>query len=162
MTTQRIHNVRKRLSEIALKMATKPLELLLIRDVFLPTRTLGILYLDGVKECYICEDRYRGNDPKVHGQTAIPQGRYEIIINMSPRFKRELPLLLNVPNFEGIRIHSGNHEGHTEGCLLPGRTRNATGVFQSVVATNNLNLKIQHAIWNGRKVFITIKNEPNA
>jgi hypothetical protein len=118
--------------------------------------------VDGIKECYICEDVVRPKGVKVHGQTAIPEGRYEIIINMSPRFKRELPLLLNVPNFEGIRIHSGNHEGHTEGCLLPGKTRNASGVFSSVIATNNLILKIRTALQSGRKVFITIKNEPNA
>jgi hypothetical protein len=138
------------------------LNLLLIRDIFAPQRTLGVLYVDGVKECYICEDAVRPKGEKIYGKTAIPEGRYEVIINMSPRFKRELPLLLNVPNFEGIRIHSGNHEGHTEGCLLPGRTRNASGVFSSVIATNNLILKIRTALQSGRKVFITIKNEPNA
>jgi hypothetical protein len=138
------------------------MELSLIRDIFAPQRTLGVLYVDGVKECYICEDVVRPKGEKIYGNTAIPEGRYEVIINMSPRFKRELPLLLNVPNFEGIRIHSGNHEGHTEGCLLPGRTRNASGVFSSVIATNNLILKIRTALQSGKKVFITIINEPNA
>lgn len=162
VTKNHLQNLYARLSRVSVKLASKPMELSLIRDIFAPQRTLGVLYVDGVKECYICEDVVRPNGEKIYGQTAIPEGRYEVKITMSNRFKRELPILLNVPNFEGIRIHSGNHEGHTEGCLLPGKTRNASGVFSSVIATNNLILKIRTALQSGRKVFITIKNEPNA
>ncbi len=153
----RLESLYKKLSEISFKLMAKKmnLELLLERDIKLPTRTLGKLSINGVHECFICEDAVR--DSKIHGQTAIPAGRYEIIITLSNRFKRELPILLNVPNYEGVRIHSGNHEGHTEGCLLPGKTRNDTGVFSSVLATNNLILKIRTALNEGRKVFITIK-----
>jgi len=137
------------------------LELHLERDIMLPNRTLGKLSINGVHECFICEDAVRPT--KIHGQTAIPAGRYEIVITLSNRFKRELPLLLNVPNYAGIRIHSGNTEAHTEGCLLPGRTRNDTGVFSSIPATNDLILKIRKALTEGRKVFITIVNgKPNA
>ena len=162
VTKKHLQNLYARLSRVSVKLASRPMELSLIRDIFAPQRTLGVLYVDGIKECYICEDMVRKNGEKVYGKTAIPEGRYEIKITMSNRFKRELPILLNVPNFEGIRIHSGNHEGHTEGCLLPGKTRNASGVFSSVIATNNLILKIRTALQSGRKVFITIKNEPNA
>jgi hypothetical protein len=162
VTKNHLQNLYARLSRASVKLASKPMELSLIRDIFAPQRTLGVLYVDGIKECYICEDMVRPKGEKVYGQTAIPEGRYEIKITMSNRFKRELPILLNVPNFEGIRIHSGNHEGHTEGCLLPGKTRNASGVFSSVIATNNLILKIRTALQSGKKVFITIKNEPNA
>ena len=138
---------------------TKRMELELIRDIYAPTRTLGKLSVNGVHECFICEDVVRKpGEAKVHGKTAIPAGRYQIIITLSNRFKRELPILLNVPNFEGIRIHSGNHEGHTEGCLLPGKTRNESGVFSSVLATNNLILKIRTALDKGEQVWITIKN----
>jgi hypothetical protein len=153
----RLDSLYKKLSEISFKLMAKKmnLELLLERDIKLPTRTLGKLSINGVHECFICEDAVR--DSKIHGQTAIPAGRYEVIITLSNRFKRELPILLNVPNYEGVRIHSGNHEGHTEGCLLPGKTRNDTGVFSSVLATNNLILKIRTALNEGRKVFITIK-----
>lgn len=153
----RLESLYKKLSEISFKLMAKKmnLELLLERDIKLPTRTLGKLSINGVHECFICEDAVR--DSKIHGQTAIPAGRYEVIITLSNRFKRELPILLNVPNYEGIRIHSGNHEGHTEGCLLPGKTRNDTGVFSSVLATNNLILKIRNALNEGRKVFITIR-----
>jgi len=162
VTKKHLQNLYARLSKVSVKLASKPMELSLIRDIFAPQRTLGVLCVDGIKECYICEDMVRPKGEKIYGQTAIPEGRYEIKITMSNRFKRELPILLNVPNFEGIRIHSGNHEGHTEGCLLPGKTRNASGVFSSVIATNNLILKIRTALQSGRKVFITIKNEPNA
>ena len=162
VTKKHLQNLYARLSRVSVKLASRPMELSLIRDIFAPQRTLGVLYVDGIKECYICEDMVRPNGEKIYGKTAIPEGRYEIKITMSNRFKRELPILLNVPNFEGIRIHSGNHEGHTEGCLLPGKTRNASGVFSSVIATNNLILKIRTALQSGRKVFITIKNEPNA
>jgi len=144
-----------------LKRLFKPkrMELELIRDIYAPTRTLGKLSVNGVHECFICEDVVRKpGEAKVQGQTAIPAGRYEIKITLSNRFKRELPILLNVPGFEGIRIHSGNHEGHTEGCLLPGKTRNESGVFSSVIATNNLILKIRTALDKGEQVWINIKN----
>lgn len=134
------------------------MELELIRDIYAPTKTLGKLSINGVHECFICEDVVRKNGEKVYGQTAIPAGRYRIIITLSKRFKRELPLLLNVPNFEGIRIHSGNTEKDTEGCLLPGKTRNESGVFSSALATNELILKIRNAITAGQEVWITIKN----
>jgi hypothetical protein len=134
------------------------MELVLTRDAFLPTRTLGKLYADNVFECFTCEDKYRNpSEAKVPGETAIPKGRYRVIITLSNRFKRELPLLLNVPNYEGVRIHSGNTEADTEGCILCGSTRNDSGVFSSRIATNNLILKIRNAINSGKEVWITIR-----
>jgi hypothetical protein len=131
------------------------MELVLTRDAFLPTRTLGKLYADNVFECFTCEDAVR--DTKIAGETAIPKGRYRVIITLSNRFKRELPILLNVPNYEGVRIHSGNTEADTEGCILCGSTRNDSGVFSSRIATNNLILKIRNAINSGKEVWITIR-----
>lgn len=105
--------------------------------------TIGELYLDGVFECFFCEDRYRPPpQPKIFGITCIPLGRYEVVITESPRFKRRLPLLLNVPGFEGVRIHPGNAPADTEGCLLPGRVRGADRVLQSVVAFDVLFAKL--------------------
>lgn len=113
--------------------------------------TIGKLYLlNGHQEKYICdilEDPVRNKLVstvnkfiKVSGATAIPYGTYEIIRSYSNRFKKVLPLLLNVPHFEGVRIHSGNTASDTEGCLLPGfnttkgRVNNSRDVFKKLDA----------------------------
>ena len=81
--------------------------------------TIGKLSIDGVYFCDTLEDLPR--DVKIMNETCIPQGKYKVILNESNRFKRIMPLLLNVPNFEGIRIHSGNTAAHTSGCILVGK-----------------------------------------
>jgi hypothetical protein len=80
--------------------------------------TAGTLSIDGKFFCDTIEDEERTT--KVAGKTAIPLGTYKVIINQSIRFKRMMPLLLNVPNYAGIRIHSGNTSEDTEGCILVG------------------------------------------
>lgn len=101
------------------------MKLKLIRNKFLKDCTIGTLLIDdrdvGI---YTLEDAVR--EFKVPGATAIPYGTYKVIVTYSNRFKRELPLLLNVPNFEGIRIHPGNSSGDTEGCILVGKEWNGT------------------------------------
>ena len=156
--SKQLQSLYQRLANLSLKLSVnnlKKMELVLTRDAFLPTRTLGKLYADNVFECFTCEDAVR--DKKIAGETAIPKGRYRVIITLSNRFKRELPILLNVPNYEGVRIHSGNTEADTEGCILCGSTRNDSGVFSSRIATNNLILKIRNAINSGKEVWITIR-----
>jgi hypothetical protein len=98
------------------------MRLLLKRFEFKPTYTIGKLYVNGTYYCYTLEDVVRTEGKKVNGQTAIPTGTYSVIINRSNRFNRELPLLLNVPGFTGVRIHSGNTSKDTEGCILVGTT----------------------------------------
>lgn len=80
--------------------------------------TIGRLYVDGESQCWTLEDQVR--DHKIPGVTAIPAGKYQVIISWSPRFKKLLPLLLNVPNYSGVRIHPGNAPKDTEGCILVG------------------------------------------
>jgi len=103
--------------------------LLLERDELTEDFTLGHITVEGVHFCYTVEDTVR--DKKIPGKTAIPYGTYKIIVTLSPRFKRILPLLLDVPNFTGVRIHAGNTAADTEGCILVGLGRTDTGVSRS-------------------------------
>lgn len=96
------------------------MKLLLKRIALQETYTIGKLYIDGVKFCDTLEDKVRPDGVKVYGETAIPAGTYKVIITWSNRFKRKLPLLLNVPGFDGIRIHPGNTAVDTHGCILVG------------------------------------------
>jgi len=105
--------------------------------------TIGELLVDGIWECYTLEDIER--PVKIKGETAIPRGTYKIIINQSNRFKKLLPLFLNVPNFEGVRIHPGNTNHDTEGCILVGRTRSKDFIGQSRKAFDSLFDKMQKA-----------------
>lgn len=89
----------------------------------LEERTLGKLYINKEFFCDTVEDKYRdlSKEKKVYGETCIPYGTYKVVINMSPKFKRLMPRLLDVPHFDGILIHSGNTEKDSEGCILLGQ-----------------------------------------
>jgi hypothetical protein len=88
---------------------------------FKDTHTVGKMYVDGVYECYTLEDAVR-NGTKVIGKTAIPIGTYKLIIDASTRFKQDMPHILDVPDFTGVRIHAGNTSADTDGCILLGST----------------------------------------
>jgi len=79
---------------------------------------IGDLFIDGVFFCHTLEDEKRPEGVKVYGKTAIDTGIYEVKITYSPTFKRNMPLLLNVPRFSGIRMHGGNDSEDTLGCVL--------------------------------------------
>ncbi|GJL76412.1 MAG TPA: DUF5675 family protein [Nitrosomonas sp.] len=115
--------------------------------------TIGELSVDGQFECYTLEDLERPK--KIKGETAISVGRYEVIINHSQRFGRLLPLLLNVPEFEGVRIHPGNTAADTEGCILVGVTKSEGFIGQSRVAFEQLFNKLKAAS-GAEKIFIEI------
>jgi hypothetical protein len=117
------------------------------RDVSAADFTLGKLYINGDFFCYTCEDAVR--DVKIAGETAIPAGKYKVIINFSNRFKKFLPLLLDVPGFSGIRIHAGNTKADTEGCILIGTRRIKGGVGNSRLAMDSFMPLLQEAIKNG-------------
>lgn len=133
------------------------MKLTLIRDTFTDESTTGQLFVDGVFECFVLEDRVRPKGVKVYGKTAIPYGTYEIVVTKSVRFRRFLPLLLNVPNFTGIRIHPGNTSVDTKGCLLPGTKRARNIVFEPHKAFDRLFARIKAAKAKGERVTIEIR-----
>jgi len=91
-----------------------------IRKTFNEKCTIGELLINGAHFAYTLEDVVREDGVKVKGKTAIPEGVYDVILSQSFRFKRVLPELLDVPYFTKIRIHGGNTEADTEGCILVG------------------------------------------
>lgn len=128
-----------------------------------PDVTIGSLSVDGSWTCWTCEDTVRevAGQPvsawKVHGQTAIPRGTYRVIVDRSQRFQRDLPLLIDVPGFAGIRIHPGNTAADTEGCLLPGEIRLAKSVGRSQAAFGTLFAMIREALARGETVTIEVQ-----
>lgn len=135
--------------------------------------TLSNVVADDQAHHFFLEDRDRGLsqkmplseilEKKVKAATAIPEGRYQVIVTYSNRFKRLLPILLNVPGYEGIRIHPGNSHLNTEGCLLPGMSYLSEDgdyrVVSSVIAFDKIFAKINKAIAGGEKVWLTIESK---
>lgn len=127
--------------------------------------TIGELLWDGSHQCWTCEDVIREvtGQPvtawKVKGKTAIPAGRYQVISDYSPKFGRDMPHVLNVPDFDGIRIHIGNYAKDTDGCLLLGVGFNQMGVTSSTLAFNEFVPKLDAALKLG-EVWITYNNLP--
>jgi len=130
------------------------MELRVIRCVYNADSTRGAYLMDGVAKYVTLEDvvRKKGS-AKVQDQTAIPAGRYEVIVNVSNRFKREMCLLLNVPGFEGIRIHGGNSAADTSGCLLVAHNIVDKSHIQGTAETE-VTAVVKAAIAGGQKVFI--------
>lgn len=140
------------------------MKLKLKRIALKPTYTIGKLYIDDVYFCDTLEDTVRDKNKngkfdageyKIYGQTAIPYGKYEIKWTYSPRFKRYMPLLMNVPQFSGVRIHSGNTAKDTLGCILVGENSKVGMVLNSRATVNKLYPKIEQACKSG-KVYIEI------
>ena len=128
----------------------------LVRDTFTDKTTIGKLYIDGVYQCETLEDTVRAKGVKVYGKTAIPRGEYEIVINFSEKYQRPMIQVMNVPMFEGIRVHSGNKAEDTEGCILVGTSRSKDWISGSVKAFTPLFKKIDSASEAGDNITITI------
>lgn len=124
------------------------MNLKLLRKYKKETYTIGELYINGKFFCSTLEDKDRGlaqtmpldiiRSKKVAGETAIPSGNYKVIVNMSPKFKRILPRLLNVPGFDGILIHRGNSDKDSSGCILVGENK----VVGKVINSTGYELKL--------------------
>ena len=131
------------------------------------TYTIGKMYIDGRYFCDTLEDKDRGlsqadsvnsiHKIKVPNQTAIPTGTYEVIVNMSPKFGRKLPRLLDVPGFEGILIHRGNTDKDTSGCILIGENKVVGKVLNSTPYETELVKLLVKAHNSGETITITIK-----
>ncbi|MBO4719478.1 MAG: hypothetical protein J5658_06365 [Prevotella sp.] len=152
------------------------MELILERIAKRKTYTIGRLYirrqvideyLPGIEDQYFCDTLeptwrdYANGAYKVKGRSAIPEGRYAVVISYSPKFKQWLPILLGGPEFnrkwQGIRIHAGNCSEDTEGCILVGKNREVGKVLDSRIWVHRLKQKIVEAKDRGEAVWITIR-----
>ena len=142
------------------------MRLRLARKYLGPSYTIGTLYIDGLYVCETIEDRVRDynmdgdledtGETKIFGETAIPYGRYEVELTMSPKFKRLLPLVKNVKHFTGIRIHRGNTAGDSHGCILPGENKQKGRVTKSTKYEMLIIERMLKAIKNGEEITIEI------
>jgi hypothetical protein len=130
-------------------------ELKLIRVYKSDTYTIGKLYINGNFFCDTLEDTVRvlnSKEDKIYGKTAIPSGIYEVKLYKSPKFGRYLPLLINVPFFTGILIHSGNTPEDTEGCILLGDNNEKGKVYNS----KKYEKELVNLILDEKKIMIEI------
>lgn len=143
------------------------MEITVLRRFRGDTYTIGTMYIDGDRFCDTLEPRDRDlnrdgdlNDPgegKVMHKTAIPYGKYRATLEFSPRFRRDLPRLHNVPHFEGVLIHRGNTPADTSGCVLVGENKVKGRVINSTQYEVELVKRIREAITRGESVQITIE-----
>jgi len=142
------------------------MELKLERKYYKDTYTIGKLYIDGIYFSDTLEDKNRdinkdgdlndNGELKIYGETCIPFGRYKVSVTYSPKFKRNLPRLFDVPHFDGILIHNGRTAVNSHGCILVGKN---TKVGELSDSTNYMNLitnKISNAEKNKESVYIAI------
>lgn len=143
------------------------MEIKIKREFFNSTNIIGSMYVNGALFGYTLEDKDRGLKDtmsvseikirKIFGETAIPYGRYEVILSYSNRFKKVMPLLLNVKGFEGVRIHGGNTDKNTLGCPLLGAKRNDNGIYDCATVNNKLIALIKaEAQKENSKIYVEI------
>jgi hypothetical protein len=134
------------------------MDIQVIRKVFTDKSTIGDMYVDGNFECYTLED---ATTPRSSGSRGIPAGSYEVVVSFSERFQRPLPLVINVPNFNSVRIHAETAGRDGNGCILVGKTKGRDLVEASKAVFEVLFDKIQNAL-NQSKIFIHITEQQRA
>ena len=140
------------------------------RFAFKESYTIGRMTAGGEKLCETLEDKIRDlkdlnhdgdfDDPgegKIYGETAIPCGRYQVIVTWSSKFEKRLPELLHVPGFTNIRIHSGRNAKHTEGCILVGENKEKGQLTNGPYYQTSIVKMIDEDSEKGITSFITIK-----
>jgi len=135
----------------------QPTTFTLKRKVLAGAFTLGVLTTGIGTQYAVVEDPVRVLSEcttttckgKINGATAIPAGTYQVVDTYSPRFKKNMLMLLNVPGFQGIRIHSGNTADDTEGCLVLGLRATSNGVTDSRKAMERFNTEAREALKHG-------------
>ena len=134
------------------------MELILTRIARKAEYTIGRLEDEnGKKLCDTLEPiwrNYDGGELKIPKKSAIPEGTYRVVTTYSLRFRKYFPLLVGVPGFEGVRIHSGNTSRDTEGCILVGQNIQVGKVLWSRITLE----KLMKLIENEKKIYLTIKN----
>lgn len=134
------------------------MDIFLKRKWFTNKSTMGVIATDFFK-CYTLEDVARPIGVKIKNITCIPVGIYDIIITYSNRFKRDMPLVLKVPMFSGVRIHCGNTGENTSGCILVGKNRGIDVIYDCKDVFIDLFVKIKLAIDGGDIVRLVVTNE---
>lgn len=143
------------------------MKVIILRSVFNTDCTIGEFFIDGSYVCDAMEPADKGlwkdmpmwyiRKNKVKGKTAIPYGTYEVIISRSPKFKKDLPEVLDVPCFSGIRMHAGNWPKDTEGCIMFGKWRGGSQIKESKLWTDTVIARISDALNKGEKVYLEIR-----
>lgn len=139
------------------------MKLLLQRDFKGLRYTLGQLFVDQVKFCETLEDAVREvpgvpvDEWKVPGKTAIPAGTYRVTLAPSPRFKKMMIRLLDVPGFDGILIHDANTEDDVDGCIGVGQVRMAYGIRLCAEVLGDLEKRVRRALGKGDDVFMEVR-----
>ena len=132
---------------------------MLYRDTFTEESTIGELSVDGKFFCFSLEDydrKMEDGGKKVYGKTCVPRGTYDVVIDFSPKYNKEMPHILNVPGFDGIRIHPLNVAKETEGCIGVGSVRSTDFIGNSVVTFDRLMALMDEAYAKGEPITLVI------
>lgn len=162
---------KEEVKEMPQKPVDWALKITVVRKILNECDTIGDLYVSYPEDpttlnfvCNTLEDKVRNpkgtkkeNFNKVYGETAIPYGTYRVVITYSNAFKKNLPEILNVPLYEGIRIHTGNHKDDTYGCLLlgdsPKISQTKSWIYNSKANYNKFIKILEPAIKKGRVII---------